>query len=74
MQSAVTLPQLGHASSGTSIRDTARLAEELGFSDVWVIDHIGFAPETNHPSPRMYEPLTALAMAAAVTERIGLGT
>jgi probable F420-dependent oxidoreductase len=74
MHYAVTLPQLGRAASGRSIRDTARLAEDLGFSDVWVNDHIGFAPETDHPSPRMYEPLTALAMAAAVTERIGLGT
>lgn len=74
MNYAVTLPQLGRAASGRSIRETARLAEDLGFSDVWVNDHIGFAPETDHPSPRMFEPLTTLAMAAAVTERIGLGS
>lgn len=73
MKYAVALPQLGRAASAQSIKEAARLAEGLGFSDVWVNDHIGFAPSTEHPSPRMFDPFTALATAAAVTDTIGLG-
>src|SRR5580658_7060181 len=70
---AITLPQLGHAASGPAIRRAAVLAEELGFSDVWVNDHISFPVEQSHPSPYMYDPLLSLTTAAAVTEVIGLG-
>jgi alkanesulfonate monooxygenase SsuD/methylene tetrahydromethanopterin reductase-like flavin-dependent oxidoreductase (luciferase family) len=45
----------------------ARLAEELGFDSVWVGDHLSFrAP--------VVESFVALATAAAVTSRVGLGT
>lgn len=74
MQYAVALPQLGRAASAESIMATARLAEELGYSDVWVNDHIGFAPSTEHPSPRLYDPLSCLALALAATSRIGLSS
>ena len=80
---AVTLPQLGHASSGRSIRAAARQAEDLGFADVWVNDHIaapveplplgtGPAPTGSH-AVWMYDPLQTAGAAAAVTERIGIG-
>jgi probable F420-dependent oxidoreductase len=71
---AITLPQLGHASSGPNIRRAARQAEELGYADVWVNDHISFPVGQTHPAPYMYDPLLSLATAAAVTERIGLGS
>lgn len=74
MEFAIALPQLGRAASPQGIMDVARLAEDLGFADVWVNDHVGFAPTTQHPSPRMYDPLLCLAMAAAVTRTIGLGS
>lgn len=74
MRFALALPQLGRASTARSIKGVASLAEELGYCDLWVNDHIGFAPDTDHPSPRLHEPLTTLAMAAAVTSRIGLGS
>lgn len=74
LQYAVALPQLGRAATPQNLKETARLAEDLGFSDVWVNDHIGFAPTTEHPSPRMYDPFSCLATAAAVTTRIGLGS
>jgi len=73
MDVAVTLPQLGHAASAASIRRAAIQAEELGFSHVWVNDHITFPLGQTHPSPYMYDPLLTLATAAAVTERIGIG-
>ena len=45
---AITLPQLGHAASGPAIRRAAVLAEALGFSDVWVNDHIPIISEMPH--------------------------
>lgn len=74
LQVAITLPQLGHASSGPNIRRAACQAEELGFADLWVNDHISFPVGQSHPAPYMYDPLLSLATAAAVTERIGLGS
>lgn len=74
MDYAVTLPQLGRAASSNSIKDAAVLAEILGFSDVWANDHIGFAPSTEHPSPRMFDPFTTMTTAAAVTTTIGIGS
>src|SRR5207249_5122503 len=71
---AITLPQLGHAASGPNIRRAAVHAEQLGFSDVWVNDHISFPIGQTHPSPYMYDPLLSLASAAAVTSVIGLGS
>jgi probable F420-dependent oxidoreductase len=73
MEMAVTLPQLGHAASAQTIKQAAVQAEELGFSHVWVNDHITFPVGQSHPSPYMYDPLLTLATAAAVTERIGIG-
>jgi probable F420-dependent oxidoreductase len=74
MQIAITLPQLGHASSGPGIRRAAQQAEALGYADVWVNDHISFPVGQTHPAPYMYDPLLSLATAAAATERIGLGS
>lgn len=74
MQYAVTLPQLGRAANAHSIKATARLAEDLGYADVWANDHIGFAASTEHPSPRLFDPFSCMATAAAVTSRIGIGS
>lgn len=52
----------------------ARHAEELGFSDVWVSDHVVHPAAQDYPSPYLYDPMMALAWAAAVTTRVGLGT
>jgi probable F420-dependent oxidoreductase len=74
LQFAITLPQLGHASSGAGIRRAAAQAEALGYDDVWVNDHISFPVGQTHPAPWMYDPLLSLATAAAVTRAIGLGS
>jgi probable F420-dependent oxidoreductase len=73
MDVAVTLPQLGHAANPGSITRAAVQAEALGFSHVWVNDHITFPLGQTHPSPYMYDPLLTLATAAAVTDRVGIG-
>jgi alkanesulfonate monooxygenase SsuD/methylene tetrahydromethanopterin reductase-like flavin-dependent oxidoreductase (luciferase family) len=73
MDIAVTLPQLGHAAGPDAIRAAAIQAEELGFSHVWVNDHITFPVGQSHPSKYMYDPLLTPATAAAVTTEIRLG-
>jgi probable F420-dependent oxidoreductase len=74
VQVGIHLPQFGRASSPAAITDAARLAESLGFADVWVSDHIAIPAAQDYPSPYLYDPLLTLAWAAAATERVGLGT
>jgi probable F420-dependent oxidoreductase len=74
MQFAVTLPQGGRAAAPDTIRQSAVLAEQLGYSHLWANDHIVAAEGQSHPSPYMYDPLMTLATAAAVTDQIGLGS
>jgi probable F420-dependent oxidoreductase len=52
----------------------ARHAEELGFLDLWVSDHVVHPAAQDYPSPYLFDPLVSLTWAAAVTEHIGLGT
>ncbi len=52
----------------------ARHAEELGFLDLWVSDHVVHPAAQDYPSPYLFDPLVTLTWAAAVTARIGLGT
>lgn len=57
------------------MRRAAILAEELGFADVWVSDHLVVPADADYPpSAYLYEPLVTLAWIAAATHRIGLGT
>jgi probable F420-dependent oxidoreductase len=74
MQFGIHLPQYGRAGSGEAIRRAALLAEELGFDDVWVSDHVSQPANQAYPSPHLFDPFLTLATAAAVTTRIGLGT
>lgn len=75
MKFGIHLPQSGPAASASAIRAVARQAEELGFSDVWVSDHVALPKDARYPpSSYILEPLVALTWAAAATERVGLGT
>lgn len=74
MRVGIHLPQFGRAASAASIRDAAHIAEELGFDDVWVSDHVAQPASQGYPSPYLYDPLLTLTWAAAVTTRVGLGT
>ncbi|MGE0487966.1 MAG: LLM class F420-dependent oxidoreductase [Vulcanimicrobiota bacterium] len=61
------------------IRAVARRAEELGYESLWAGDHIVLpdpwqAPAPLKPEERLLEPVVALTFAAAVTERLLLGT
>lgn len=65
MDVAIGLPNAVPGTTGEQLTEWARRAEARGFSSLGTIDRIAY--------PNI-EPLTALAAAAAVTERIGLAT
>lgn len=65
MDVAIGLPNAVAGTTGVELIEWARRAEARGFSSLGTIDRIVYDN---------YEPLTALAAAAAVTERIGLCT
>ena len=74
MRVGVHLPQYGRVAGPDAITRAATHAEELGFPDLWVSDHIVHPAAQTYPSPYLFDPLVTLTWAAAVTERIGLGT
>lgn len=74
MRVGVHLPQYGRVAGPDAIKRAAVHAEELGFSDVWVSDHVVHPAAQTYPSPFLFDPLATLTWAAAVTEHIGLGT
>ena len=65
MDVGIGLPSTIRGTTGAQIVEWARRAEARGFSSLGTIDRIVYAN---------YEPLTALAAAAAVTQRIKLAT
>jgi len=75
MKFGIHLPQSGPAASASAIQAVATQAEDLGFSDVWVSDHVALPRDAPYPpSSYILEPLIALTWAAAATRRVGLGT
>jgi probable F420-dependent oxidoreductase len=70
----IHLPQFGRAAIAGAVEQAAPLAEELGFDDVWVSDHLVVPKDQPYPSPYLYDPLIALTFAAATTSAVGLGT
>src|SRR3954467_12302540 len=74
MRIGTHLPQYGRVAGPDAIRRAAAHAEQLGFADVWVSDHVVHPAAQSYPPPYLYDPLLPLTWAAAATERIGLGT
>ncbi len=74
MRLGIHLPQYGRAATPEAIRRVAVRAEELGFADVWVSDHLVKPAAQDYPSSHLYDPLLTLAWAAAATSRVGVGT
>jgi alkanesulfonate monooxygenase SsuD/methylene tetrahydromethanopterin reductase-like flavin-dependent oxidoreductase (luciferase family) len=65
MDVAIGMPNAVPGTTGEQLVEWARRADARGFSSLGTIDRIVY---------ENYEPLTTLAAAAAVTERIGLST
>src|ERR1041384_3805850 len=70
----VHLPQYGRAAGGDAIARAARQAEELGFADVWVSDHLAVPTDAPYPPAFLFEPVVSLTWAAAATSSIQLAT
>lgn len=74
MRYGLHLPQLGRSAAPGRLVDVARRAEQAGFDDVWVSDHVA-VPTTLAGTPSFFpEPLPLLALVAGHTQRVGLGT
>lgn len=75
MKLGIHLPHIGRKAGADSIRRAAIQAEELGFDDVWVSEHIIVPKDGGYPpSPNFWDPVLTLTWAAAVTSRVRLGT
>jgi probable F420-dependent oxidoreductase len=75
MQLGIHLPHIGRKASPENIRRAAVQAEELGFDDVWVSEHIIVPKDAPYPpSANFWDPVLTLTWAAAATERVRLGT
>jgi probable F420-dependent oxidoreductase len=70
----IHLPQYGRVAGGEAVIRAAQHAEALGFSDVWVSDHIVHPAAQSYPSPYLLDPFATLSWAAAATSTVGLGT
>jgi len=62
----ISIPQTGRLADVAAVRAAAVAAESMGYSSLWAMDPA--------PGTAALDPLGALTVAAAVTERIGLGT
>ncbi len=74
MKVGIHLPQYGRVAGADAITRAARHAEELGFADIWVSDHLVHPAAQTYPSPHLFDPLVTLTWGAAATSTIGLGT
>lgn len=86
MKFGLALPQNGPLADPTAVRTVAVAAEEAGYEGLWVLDRLlapldpadpypasadGLLPREMHVT---LDPLGVLTLAAACTQRIGLGT
>ena len=74
MKFGVGLPNYGPHTSFDAIRRVALAADELGYDSVWTTDHVIVPKENIEPYGHIYESVVILAMVAAVTQRVRLGT
>ncbi len=64
----------GAAGIGPALRDLARRADDAGLASLWVMDHFFQIEMVGPAETDMLEGYSALAFAAAATERVRLGT
>jgi probable F420-dependent oxidoreductase len=74
MQYGLALPSLGDDATREGIDAAAEIAEQLGFADVWVTDHLLVDSSAAEDYGRIFEAVTTLAYLAGRTTRVRLGT
>ncbi|MCY3781808.1 MAG: TIGR03619 family F420-dependent LLM class oxidoreductase [Chloroflexi bacterium] len=74
MKFGLILPNFGAIAGGDAIRQSAVLAEDMGFDSVWTTDHVLMPSSMPDPYGNLVESLIALSIAATVTQRVQLGT
>ena len=74
MDYGLALPHLGDDANLDGVTAAVELAEEHGFTDVWVTDHILVNHDAAEDYGRIYEAVTTLAWIAGRSSRIKLGT
>ena len=76
MDIGFALPVSGSWATPRNVTDIARRAEELGYTTLWTFQRLLVAEGGSLPSPyfSVLDPVVPLGYAAAVTERIRLGT
>lgn len=74
MQFGVALPNFGQLGTREALVEIARAAEQAGYASVWTTDHVMMARGQDEPYGSILEAFVALTWAAAVTERVQLGT
>jgi probable F420-dependent oxidoreductase len=77
MRIGVSLAQIGRQADPASIRSAAVAAEQVGYSSIWVLDRLlaPVSPRGERPDAAGFlDPLAVLTYAAAVTQRVRLGT
>ena len=60
--------------SWSEVSDMARLAEDVGFDSLWVVDHLLYQLEGEDQPRGVWEAWSFLSALAAITERVELGT
>lgn len=86
MRIGLTVPQLGQLADPTTIKTVAIGAEAAGYHSLWAIDRLmaPLQPRSNYPGTpdgalpaeqhTVLDPLGVLGLAAAVTDRVRVGT
>ena len=74
MRFGVVLPHRWLYASGDTIARFACEAEELGYTSLWVTDHIFVPSYRTERGHIFYEALMTLAYVSSITERCELGT
>jgi probable F420-dependent oxidoreductase len=86
MRLGFAVPQFGPDAGPNALLEVARLAEELGYDSLWVIERLLYPRNPKAPYPatadgslplayrRSLDPLATLAYLAAATSRVRIGT
>jgi probable F420-dependent oxidoreductase len=74
MQFGIALPNFGRLGTRQALVEIARAAEDAGYASVWTTDHVMMSRGQEEPYGSILEAFVALTWAAAVTQRVQLGT